>query len=371
MRTPLAVVLGLLVSVSVCGVSPAQDARFVRGDSNNDGDVDISDAVFSLLVLFLGAGLEVPCRDAFDANDDSVLDVSDPIFTLDFLFRGDLPPDAPFPAHGCDPTPDQLDCASYGDGSLCVPGDSMIFDHSLADLSGIPSGSVEEAKGRFRIWYGHTSHGSQILSGMAAMRDALFNYNQGPGTLSIVEVGGDLGNPNYTAWAQTTREQLVKPSNDRNVVMWSWCGQVSSATEEIIRRDYLGQMSALEADFPSMKFIYMTGHLDGSGVSGNLNRRNQQIREFCRANGKILFDFADIESYDPDGSYYLDKAADDGCNYFDGTSTRNWAQDWCERNPGRCSSCSCAHSESLNCDRKARAFWWMMARMADGNGEGN
>ena len=41
-------------------------------------------------------------------------------------------------------------------------------------------------------------------------------------------------------------------------------------------------MSQLESDYPGVKFVYMTGHLDGSGEVGNLNIRNEQIREYCR-----------------------------------------------------------------------------------------
>jgi len=76
-------------------------------------------------------------------------------------------------------------------------------------------------------------------------------------------------------------------------VMWSWCGQVSSASAGDIKL-YLRLMSELEEQFPGYVFIYMTGHLDGSGENGNLNHRNNQIREFCKVNGKILYDFADI-----------------------------------------------------------------------------
>ena len=58
----------------------------------------------------------------------------------------------------------------------------------------------------------------------------------------------------------------------------------------------------LETDYPKITFVYMTAHLDGSGADGNTNQRNEQIRAYCRANNKVLFDFADIESYDPDGT---------------------------------------------------------------------
>jgi len=123
-------------------------------------------------------------------------------------------------------------------------------------------------------------------------------------------------------------------------------------------------MNQLEIDYPDVTFIYMTGHLDGTGESGNLHIRNNQIRQYCLANNKILFDFADIESYDPDGNYFLDLNADDNCDYDGG----NWAQEWCAEHPNSelCWPCTCAHSQSLNCNLKGRAFWWMMARIGSG-----
>ncbi len=74
----------------------------------------------------------------------------------------------------------------------------------------------------------------------------------------------------------------------------------------------------------------MTGHLNGTGEAGNLFQRNNQIRDFCAANNKVLFDFADIESYDPDGDYFRDLFANDSCDYDGG----NWADEWCAENPG-------------------------------------
>jgi hypothetical protein len=132
-------------------------------------------------------------------------------------------------------------------------------------------------------------------------------------------------------------------------------------------------MAGLENDFKSVKFVYMTGHLDGTGTSGSLHIRNEQIRKYCRDNKKILFDFADIESFNPDGAGFLSKMANDACEYDtngDGTRDGNWAVEW--QNSHTLNTdwymCGSAHSQPLNANRKAYAAWWLWARLAGWTG---
>ena len=87
-------------------------ARFVRGDSNSDSAVDISDVVATLNYLFVGEGQALACEDAGDANDDGSLNITDPVYVLSYLFQGGLPPREPFPQEGVDETEDQLSCAA-------------------------------------------------------------------------------------------------------------------------------------------------------------------------------------------------------------------------------------------------------------------
>ncbi|PIE89108.1 MAG: hypothetical protein CR997_12595 [Acidobacteria bacterium] len=251
--------------------------------------------------------------------------------------------------------------------ATCVAMGQIVADHFSTDLSLIQESAVHDAKAQLRIWYGHTSHGGQITSGMSVLANdypTLYNYNSSGsgGALSYQERSDDLGHNGDDGWEIATREQLDRPDNDRNVVVWSWCGGVSDNTVEGINT-YLNLMNQLELDYPDVTFIYMTGHLDGTGEEGNLHERNNQIRQYCQTNNKILYDFADIESYDPDGNYFLDLNADDACNYELNGETLNWAVQWCDANPGVCSSVHCAHSHSLNCDRKGVAFWWLLTQL--------
>ncbi|MFZ1519342.1 MAG: T9SS type A sorting domain-containing protein [Ignavibacteriaceae bacterium] len=264
-------------------------------------------------------------------------------------------------------------CISYS-----IAQTAIIANHNSAKLSIIPTNWIDSAKANLHIAYGHTSHGSQLITGMDGLENwkgSQYAFNEGGsnGALDIDDYAfsgaSDLGNPNFTAWESATRSYLNNSANsDVNVIIWSWCGQVSSASEENINT-YLSLMNGLENDYPNVKFVYMTGHLDGSGTSGNLNQRNEQIRNYCTTNGKILYDFNDIESYDPDGYYYLDKDANDNCDYDsdgNGSLDKNWAIDWQNAHTLNVDwyDCSPAHSQALNGNLKAYAAWWLWAKLA-------
>ena len=245
----------------------------------------------------------------------------------------------------------------------------VVAGHDCTVLEKVPAYWIEQAKATYRLSYGHTSHGSQIISGMNVIRGESgslywWDHDGTAGGLSLWDYtpSGDLGNPDRYTWEARTRTMLETAGCDRNCVMWSWCGQADTSEENM--QIYLDLMDGLIADYENVTFIYMTGHLNGTGEEGQLHARNNQIRDHVLATNGVLFDFADIESYDPDGAYYLDLGATDGCYYWLDGVQHNWATEWCDAHQGVCSSCSCAHSQSLNCDLKGRAFWWMMARLA-------
>ena len=109
------IAVATLVMVLLAGGASAQDAYFIRGDVNDDGRIDIADAISILGSLFGSA--EDParetvgkCRDAADANDDGKLDIADAIKILAHLFAlaGALP--EPSSTCGRDSTQDDLGC---------------------------------------------------------------------------------------------------------------------------------------------------------------------------------------------------------------------------------------------------------------------
>ncbi len=259
----------------------------------------------------------------------------------------------------------------------------LIFDHNTVDIKAVPQKWIEAAKNDLHIYYGHTSHGSQLIKGM----DNLVDFSNGGGLglslpmdiftgLSIVETSPDAGY--YPEWVENTRGFLGTPDPttgrgsthpETNVVLWSWCGQVSGISEQDLIDRYLSPMTQLEIDYPGIIFVYMTGHTDGTGETGNLHIRNQQIRQYVIDNNKVLYDFYDIELYDPDGNYYGDKIVNDNCGYDsdgDGSQDANWCIDWQNTHSEDVDwyDVDCAHSQSLNCNQKAYAVWWLWASIA-------
>ncbi len=90
---------------------------FHRGDADDNGQLQLTDAVRILGFLFLGQAPPT-CLDAADADDNGVLQLTDAVRILGFLFLGQAPPAPPGPPDqpcGTDvgaEDPD-LGCASY------------------------------------------------------------------------------------------------------------------------------------------------------------------------------------------------------------------------------------------------------------------
>ena len=78
---------------------------------HSEGVLDISEPVTTLRAKFVG-DTRIQCADAADTNDDGAVDISDAIYSFSYLFWGGPEPSAPFPSPGFDPTGDVLLCVS-------------------------------------------------------------------------------------------------------------------------------------------------------------------------------------------------------------------------------------------------------------------
>ena len=136
------------------------------------------------------------------------------------------------------------DPAVPGGGS--IPGGTLKADHACADaFASVPMDAIAAAGG-LRLYYGHTSHGSQLVTGLAMIAADNDAYVRP----AIREVGADLGTLGDLAWATTTRAWLAEPLPTRS----TWCcgpGAAVSPTNTPAGIDaYLQAMTRLERRLP-------------------------------------------------------------------------------------------------------------------------
>lgn len=290
-----------------------------------------------------------------------------------------------------------------------VPSGYLIADHTIMTKmykGEIPLADIQNAKKKLKISYIHSSHGSQLTNGIdtyatwintsssiapTLYKDAAANYFN---RASSYDNGTSLylynrANLNIVISSNASSSNLNTlfsyAKSDANVFMVAWCGQMSTMSEEGVNR-YLADMTALENANSNITFIYMTGHLSGTysnvnnpyhgtGTASKLYRNNQIIRNYCKTNGKVLYDFADIESYAMD----YDTNTSHNINYMElnancaawyektGDPKANFAIEWQNNNANKyfqVSNINTGHTQHMIYNQKAYAAWWLFTELA-------
>jgi hypothetical protein len=117
--------LSMIATAENCQICVVNDPCFFRGDCNFSGNsgsdgslaVDISDAATVVSLLFSPALYkpEILCEDACDCNDDGRIDLADAVCILRYLFQqGDFPPE-PGPGFRETGTPGEVESTGCGD----------------------------------------------------------------------------------------------------------------------------------------------------------------------------------------------------------------------------------------------------------------
>ena len=239
----------------------------------------------------------------------------------------------------------------------------IIIDHTCTDITNIPDTWINKVKSMLKVHYAHTSHGEQIYVGLDRLSNANSKYGFYPDNcsmpqstqyLSLMEgqyydyYCEDYVTPDLY-WEGSYGMNITRSvlnSFDVNVSLWMWCDQLDYYTQSQTQA-YLNAMAQLEAEYPGVTFVYMTGNAQSS----ELNRyyRNNQIRDYCRNNNKFLFDFADLDSWYNGQQYIEDGIPMEHPHYYGNEA---------------------GHTTFESCENKAKAFWWLLARVAGWNGSG-
>ena len=303
--------------------------------------------------------------------------------------------------------------------SIDEPADtaSTIADYTIASeavLRSIPESYINTARDTFEVAYEHTSHGTHVsygvfgLPGFRVGDETLFAVSETDtdGALYFRDCAFDsvswsdlsTADENWNTWVAQNREWLEAADNANvDVWMWSWCDITDHSVDT-----YLTSMQTLIDEYgiggskigtgegktrtDPVAFIFMTGHANKNANIGLGNPKSQAetIVDYCKKHGYYCLDYYSIDTHTSAGDYYED-AGDNGDSaayvtetesttgnfYEDWQTSHALGTDWYENrlHPNGDVSYGQHNTQHITANRKAFAFWWILARIAGWSGE--
>lgn len=245
--------------------------------------------------------------------------------------------------------------------SIPAHSHAVTIDHTCTDLGKIPDYWIGQVKRMLNVHYAHTSHGEQITVGLERLAAADATYGYYPDNCTVPETTTQLSlmdgqqidgycetyiTPDLY-WEGSSALGITRSVLRRfnvNISLWAWCTQLDYYSQSQVET-YLNHMTQLESEFPDVNFVYMTGNAQ-SEENQNRYDRNQQIRNFCRENNKVLFDFADLDCWYGNEHHKVNGIPSEHPQYQGDEA---------------------GHTTYESCENKAKAFWWLLARIAGWN----
>jgi len=228
---------------------------------------------------------------------------------------------------------------------------AVIVDHNCVNVFVIPDNHVSAASS-LRVLMRHASVGQGIIWGL----DCLAGDHPTNSVCSCFPAGKyDWSNWIFEARMGNWRDkiddlvtQTASRLEDFDVFMMKLCYIDALGDSHPDWEYFRSRMEKLEADYPCKTFVWWTIPLTRDGQPGT-DLFNAQIRSYCAAQGKTLFDIADIECHEADGTKLLNASGNE-------VISANYTKE--------------IHAGHLNPTgrvRVASAFWHLMARIAGWN----
>ena len=167
-------------------------------------------------------------------------------------------------------------------------------DHDFDDLTSFQLSQAALT----RIYFEHASIRGNISNGLDDLETLDSAYDRS----NFVFL--NRGNPGWQEKIDGFASNLnaASPSpDDYDAVTMKYC-YIDSGADFAYYRDV---MVDLERTYPGTVFVWWTMPIQTDG-SAQRDAFNHAVRSYCRANGRLLFDIADIESHDPDGNAVTD-----------------------------------------------------------------